>query len=258
EIVLHDGMILDGRNRYRACRAAGVEPRYRNFEGNDPAAFVISVNIRRRHLTDQEKREALAQLVAAHPEKSDRAIAKEAGVSHTHVANVRKEAEATGIVLPVEERVGADKKKRKQPKRPTKAQKAERAERRRTRKTEIARNRERAIMAQLPDDIYDLLDEAGDAADEVRGPTVRVGEARAEEVVNHVEAEALARACVSAWTRLADGIRKKGSPVGNDVDPQASAEAMKAAHAQAKRASPAPVAKKRGRPPGSKNKKKAA
>jgi len=29
-----DGKILDGRNRYRACRAAGVTPRYVEFDGN--------------------------------------------------------------------------------------------------------------------------------------------------------------------------------------------------------------------------------
>ena len=55
DIVTLDHMILDGRNRFRACRAAEVEPRCRvfgsrPFDGNDPEAFVISANIKRRHL----------------------------------------------------------------------------------------------------------------------------------------------------------------------------------------------------------------
>jgi len=49
-ITVYDGKILDGRNRYRACRAAGVAPRYVEFDGKDPAAFVLSQNLARRHL----------------------------------------------------------------------------------------------------------------------------------------------------------------------------------------------------------------
>ena len=50
-IVLYDGKILDGRNRYRACLAAGFEPATRNGDHHigDPAAFVTSRNIHRRH-----------------------------------------------------------------------------------------------------------------------------------------------------------------------------------------------------------------
>ena len=36
-IVMHDGMILDGRHRYRACRQVGVTPRFREFDGVSPA-----------------------------------------------------------------------------------------------------------------------------------------------------------------------------------------------------------------------------
>jgi hypothetical protein len=35
EIVLLDGMILDGRNRQPACNETGLAPRYRDFVGED-------------------------------------------------------------------------------------------------------------------------------------------------------------------------------------------------------------------------------
>src|SRR5215469_3602083 len=37
-ITLYQGKVLDGRNRFRACQAAGVAPRYVEFEGDDAAA----------------------------------------------------------------------------------------------------------------------------------------------------------------------------------------------------------------------------
>ena len=50
-IVTFEGMVLDGRNRLRACEAAGVEPSFTMFEGDkdDALAFVQSVNNARRH-----------------------------------------------------------------------------------------------------------------------------------------------------------------------------------------------------------------
>lgn len=46
-----DGRILDGRNRWAACEIVGVTPTTVLYEGDDLAAFVLSANVARRHLT---------------------------------------------------------------------------------------------------------------------------------------------------------------------------------------------------------------
>lgn len=50
-IVLKDGMILDGGNRYRACIEAGVKARFYEYDGENLAAYVLSQNLHRRHMT---------------------------------------------------------------------------------------------------------------------------------------------------------------------------------------------------------------
>jgi N6-adenosine-specific RNA methylase IME4 len=57
KIVLHpNGSILDGRNRYKACKQLGIEPKYRTWDGQgSPLEFVLSENLHRRHLSASEK-----------------------------------------------------------------------------------------------------------------------------------------------------------------------------------------------------------
>lgn len=62
-IVLFEGQILDGRNRFLACREAGVEPRFENLpKDTDPLHYVVDLNLRRRHLDDDQRRMVAAEL----------------------------------------------------------------------------------------------------------------------------------------------------------------------------------------------------
>ena len=61
-IVVFEGMVLDGRNRMRACIAAGVPYVIEPFAGTDPVAFVVSVDLRRRHMTERQRAMVAARL----------------------------------------------------------------------------------------------------------------------------------------------------------------------------------------------------
>jgi hypothetical protein len=50
-VWIYDGMILDGRNRYAACKMAGIEPKTQTYAGDEPTAFAVSMNDKRRHMT---------------------------------------------------------------------------------------------------------------------------------------------------------------------------------------------------------------
>lgn len=65
-IVLFQGKILDGRNRWRAAQQAAVECPSTEYEGDDPVGFVVSLNLRRRHL-DESQRGVVAASIAKLP-----------------------------------------------------------------------------------------------------------------------------------------------------------------------------------------------
>jgi phage N-6-adenine-methyltransferase len=102
-VWLYDGQILDGRNRWRAADAAGVECETRDYEGDDPAGFVVSLNLHRRHLSESQRAMVAANLAnmpahrpnSANLQTSQAEAADMLGVSTRSVAaaaKVRSEA----------------------------------------------------------------------------------------------------------------------------------------------------------------------
>jgi len=223
DINLYEGMILDGRNRYRACLAAyGKFPRVRSLDIDDliddPAAYVVSANIHRRHLTAEQKRELVEKLLKATPEKSDRQIAKIAKVSPTTVGTKRAKMEKTGDVSKLDTR--QDSKDRKQP-----------------------ANKKPAKVIALPAKVQRELD-AKDA---------HINELEAAHEQDRDLAEKL-RAAEIKIVGLESEIEELKA---ENADLRAQLEAaLKASATEAKPADATPKKRGRGRPKGSKNKPK--
>jgi hypothetical protein len=134
-----DELLLDGRNRLDAMERVGVKfnlKRHKHGWWNldileegvptinidlaytigdsvDPYDYVIGANIRRRHLTAEQKRDLIEKLISATPEKSDRQIADEIKSNRTTVGQIRKRLETSGDVSIVDTRT--DSKGRRQP-----------------------------------------------------------------------------------------------------------------------------------------------
>jgi hypothetical protein len=64
--------LIDGRNRQAACKIAGVKPVLVPLDnGHDPSAFIVGVNINRRHMTKGQRAMAVA-MIYPEPEKGGR------------------------------------------------------------------------------------------------------------------------------------------------------------------------------------------
>ena len=63
--VRQGDVLIDGRNRLAACKLAGKEPRFVEYEGDSPVAFILGINLARRHL-DKGQKIALALEIEPH------------------------------------------------------------------------------------------------------------------------------------------------------------------------------------------------
>ncbi len=87
-----DGRILDGRNRFQACKLAKVEPKFDTYDGDDPDGYALAVNISRRHMTKGQQAIVVAKAARQPGGKklSTRDTGDSLGVSHMRIvqANV--------------------------------------------------------------------------------------------------------------------------------------------------------------------------
>lgn len=65
-VTTGDGQILDGRHRWRACMELTIDPRYQVYRGN-PWTYVVSANLHRRQLTDNQRAMVAARLATRTP-----------------------------------------------------------------------------------------------------------------------------------------------------------------------------------------------
>lgn len=67
--IIYEGLLLDGNGRQAACIKAGIEFSWKEFEGNQERAIneVKSLNLCRKHLTDDERACAAAEILKLYP-----------------------------------------------------------------------------------------------------------------------------------------------------------------------------------------------
>ena len=113
EIVIYEGKILDGRNRYNACLDLNLQPRLRSHDNSNPLAFVISKNIHRRHLSKSQVALCAADVADLKRGGNRRNKAQICALSHAEIAAQRgvsprlvdhasalREAVASGRAIP--------------------------------------------------------------------------------------------------------------------------------------------------------------
>ena len=113
DIILYQDKILDGRHRYRACEELEIKPKFKEYEGESPASYVLSLNTKRRDLSPSQRaaiavnflpeieKEAKKRMLAGKADpspkvgqgekgKSSKKAAEQVGAGKTYVSDAKK------------------------------------------------------------------------------------------------------------------------------------------------------------------------
>ena len=85
---------------------------FENGSIDNPFAFVLSKNVHRRHLTPEQKRPLIIELVKASAERSNALLAEWGDVDDHYIADIREELEATSEIPRFQKTIGKDGKAR--------------------------------------------------------------------------------------------------------------------------------------------------
>lgn len=86
-IVFYEGKVLDGRNRFMAARQFHQEYPRVDYLGDDPLAFVVSLNLKRRHLSEN-MRASIAAKIADMPQGARTDLSPIGGMSQERAAQM--------------------------------------------------------------------------------------------------------------------------------------------------------------------------
>lgn len=114
-ITLFEGKIVDGRNRYLACLKAGIEPVFVEWkEKSSLVDFVVSMNLRRRHLTESQKACAAVEVLSFFEKEAKERMSK-GGKGVELIPQLKGKArDQAGKIIGVSGRYVADAKKIKE------------------------------------------------------------------------------------------------------------------------------------------------
>lgn len=102
-VVIYEGKILDGRNRFRACQEIGIQPSLKEFNGSgDPINYVLSMNVHRRHLSTSQRAYIAAQLATLKDGQNRSSANLRTSISQPEAAkllNVSERSVQTAVVV---------------------------------------------------------------------------------------------------------------------------------------------------------------
>lgn len=110
------GNVLDGHHRLQICGELGITDYPKVIRAGmteqEKYTHARKLNMARRHLTQEQKRGLIREQLKETPEKSDRQIAKDLGVSNKTVSSQRKDMVQKNELCNLHSSIGADGKER--------------------------------------------------------------------------------------------------------------------------------------------------